>query len=285
MELRYEEKHCYRFDEASHITPNSELYKAMDIAMGRTVALKKVTVIGNNPREQELNYRKAMQEVKTMIQISELTSKIPNIYSSYYDQKENQLYIAMQWINGETLADKMCRNVPTTVFLRWMQELCQILDAMSKRHFQHKDIKPENIMFNENEDLYLIDFNISVSVPNQMEGTMFYKAPEMDFGSTTVARDKVDMFSIGVMLYQYTTGKVPMRMMDYECYDPSTGKWDLFNEPKSINPQIDEKLNRLIVKLMSYSPKDRFNNYRELSSELRNIERGIRNAGRNGKRT
>lgn len=284
MDLKFDEMHCFRFDEAMHITPNSELYKAQDIPWGRTVALKKITVEGNNPREKELNYKKALQEVKTMIQISELTAKIPNIYSSYYDEKAGRFYIIMQWINGETLADKMKRNIPLTVFLRWMQELCQILEVMSKRNFQHKDIKPENIMFNENDDLYLIDFNISVSVPNQIEGTLMYKAPEMDFGSTTVARDKSDMFSVGVMLYQQATGKVPMRMMDYECFDPSSGKWSIFQEPIAVNPDIDETLNKLIVKLMSYNPDDRFRNYAALLSELRRVERNIKNAGRTDKR-
>lgn len=284
MDLRFEEKHCYRYDEAAHITPNSELYKALDLSLGRTVALKKITVQGNTPREREMNCKKAMQEVKTMIQISELTAKIPNIYSAYYDEKANQFYIVMQWISGETLADKMQRNIPLPVYLGWMQELCRILDSMSKRNFQHKDIKPENIMFNENDDLYLIDFNISVSVPNQMEGTMFYKAPEMDFGSATAARDRADMFSIGVMLYQQATGKLPMRMMDYECFDPSRGKWDLFNEPRAVDPNINGSLNRAIVRLMAYSPKDRFRSYTELSGELRRIEREIRNAGRSDKR-
>lgn len=284
MDLIFDERHCFRFDEAAHITPNSELYKALDLSLGRTVALKKITVQGNDPREKDLNYKKAMQEVKTMIQISELTAKVPNIYSSYYDKKTDQLYIIMQWISGETLAEKMQRNISLPLYLKWMQELCQILNSMSKRHFQHKDIKPENIMFNENGDLYLIDFNISVSVPNQIEGTMFYKAPEMDFGSSTVARDKSDMFSIGVMIYQQVTGKIPMRMMDYECFDPSGGKWDMFNEPKAINPSVDERLNKLIVRLMSYDPDDRFRNYAELSNELRSVERSIRNAGKSGQR-
>jgi len=284
MELKFDETHCFRFDEAIHITSNSELYKAQDIPLGRTVALKKVTVKGNNPREKALNYKKALQEVKTMIQISELTAKIPNIYSSHYDEKTGQLYIIMQWINGETLADKMRRSVPLVIFLKWMQELCQILEVMSKRNFQHKDIKPENIMFNGNDDLYLIDFNISVSVPNQMEGTVLYKAPEMDFGSTTVARDKSDMFSVGVMLYQQATGKIPVRMMDYECFDPSSGKWDMFYEPIAVNPDIDESLNQLIVKLMSYNPDDRFRSYVALLSELRRVERNIKNAGRTDKR-
>lgn len=285
MELKFDETHCYRFDEAVCVTPNSELFKAQDLSFGRNVALKSVTIKGNNPQEQKANYKRAMQEVKTMIQISELTSKIPNIYTAYFDEKNSRLFIVMQWINGETLADKMQHNVPPVVFLGWMQELCRILDVMSKRNFYHKDIKPENIMFNENGDLYLIDFNLSVSAPNQTEGTMFYKAPEMDWGSITAARDKVDMFSIGVMLYQYSTGHLPRKTMDYGCYyNAYEEKWDFFKQPKDVRPNVDDGINQLTVKLMSYHPKDRYRNYAELANELRRTERSLKNAGKPTKR-
>ena len=273
MDLKFTENHCYRYDEASHVTPNSELYKALDLTLNRTVAIKKVIIQGNTPREQKENLKRAQQEVKTMVQIGELTAKIPNIYGTYYEEKENAFFIVMQWISGETLADKMKRNVSLSMFLRWMQELSQILEVMSKKNFQHKDIKPENIMFNQNNDLYLIDFNISVSVPNQMEGTMYYKAPEMDFGSTTTARDKADMFSIGVMMYQYVAGRVPARMMDYDCYDPSSGKWDFFKEVKAEKPNTSANLNKTINKLMAYSPKDRYRNYQELINDLKKLSR------------
>ena len=277
MDLKYTQNHCYRYDEASHVTPNSELYKALDIALGRTVALKKVMIQGNTPREKQENLKRAQQEVKTMVQIGELTAKIPNIYGTFYDEKENALFIVMQWISGETLADKMKRGTSLSLVLRWMQELCQILDVMSKKNFQHKDIKPENIMFNQNNDLYLIDFNISVSVPNQMEGTMYYKAPEMDFGSTTVARDKADMFSVGVMMYQFVTGRVPMRMVDYDCYDPTSGKWDFFKEAIAEKPDMNVNLNRMITRLMAYSPKDRYRNYSELINDIKKLIRETKN--------
>lgn len=280
MELRFDEKHCYRFDAAVHVTPNSELYKAMDVSMGRNVALKKIVISGNNSYELRENYKRAIQEVRTMVQISELSAKVPNIFSTYFEERTHELYIVMQWISGETLSEKMKRNVQPIVFLRWLQELCKILDAMSQKHFRHKDIKPDNIMFNENDDLYLIDFNISVSVPNQMEGTMFYKAPEMDFGSTTVSRERVDMFSIGVMMYEYFADKVPVRMVDYECYTPQSGKWDLYVEAKQVNPQIDRKCNEVIKRLMSYHPDDRYRTYAELINDLKEIERNMKNAGR-----
>ncbi len=273
MDLKFTENHCYRYDEASHVTPNSELYKALDLTLNRTVALKKVIIQGNTPRERKENLKRAQQEVKTMVQIGELTAKIPNIYGTYYEEKENALFIVMQWINGETLADKIKRSTSLSMFLRWMQELCQILDVMAKKNFQHKDIKPENIMFNQNNDLYLIDFNISVSVPNQMEGTLYYKAPEMDYGSITTARDKADMFSIGVMMYQFVTGRIPARMMDYDCYDPAAGKWDFFKEVIAEKPDTSANMNKTINKLMAYSPKDRYRNYSELINDLKKVIR------------
>ncbi len=280
MELRFDEHHIYRFEDASHTTLNSEVYKAMDLSLSRYVALKKVIIQGDNNRIRQENYKRALQEVKTMVQIADMTAKVPNIYTYYYDEKQNVLYIVMQWISGETLAEKMTKHVPDTTFLMWMQELGRILEVMGKRNFQHKDIKPDNIMFNSENDLYLIDFNISVSVPNQIEGTPFYKPPEMDFGSTTADRSKSDMFSIGVMLYQQITGYLPQRMVDYDCFNPAAGKWDYFKQPKEVNPNINKGLNDLVVKLMQYSPKDRFKSYSEMVNSMKQVERSIRNEGR-----
>lgn len=284
MDLKFAENHHYRYDEAVHITPNSELYKAQDISLKRNVALKKAKITGNTPPDIEKNCERAMQEVTTMIQISELTARIPAIYTAHCNKNKGEVFIVMQWIGEETLADKMKQGVSPIVFLRWMQELSLILDSMAVKHFQHKDIKPENIMFNRNNELYLIDFNISVSAPNRREGTMFYKAPEMDFDSTTSNRDKVDMFSIGVMLYQYFTGKLPCRGIDYDYYNASDRKWDLFTEPIKIKPDMDSGLNRIIVKLMSYDPKDRYSSYKKLISDLKGAERSFRDAGRYNKR-
>ena len=280
MELKFDEHHCYRYDDAANITPNSEIYKAMDLSLGRTVALKKVHIIGNNKAEKNQNLKKALSEVKTMVQISEITSKIPNIYSYYYDDAKGELYIVMQWICGETLADKMKHQIPVTVFLRWMEQLAGILKAMSTKNFQHKDIKPENIMFNGNNELYLIDFNISVSAPNQFEGTPFYKAPEMDFGSMTAARDKVDMFAMGVILYQYVTKVVPQRMVNYDYYGTAGNRWDVFKQPIEIETTLNRGLNNLIVKLMEYDPGLRYQSYSKLITALKTVERSVRNEGK-----
>lgn len=275
MELRFDETHIYRYDKPVHETANSTFYKAMDVALKRTVGLKKIKITGNTPAECQNAYNRSMQEVSAMLQIAEYTARIPNIYSTYFDKKNNELYIVMQWISGESLAKKMEKKVPDKQFLIWIRELCGVLGVMEQKRFYHKDIKPENIMFNVNNELYLIDFNLTVSAPSQLEGTIDYKAPEMDFNSSTMARDKADMFSIGVMLYRQFTGKVPKRMIDYEIYDVSAGKWDIFTPAKAINPQLDSKLDAIITKLMSYSTKDRYRNYTELSNDILAVIRNM----------
>lgn len=281
-ELIFCEEHRYRYDEAAHVTPNSELYKAQDLTLNRTVALKKVKISGTGKRELEANYRRALQEVKTMVLISESTVKIPNIFCTWHDKSKEELFIVMQWISGETLAKKMERSLSPALFIRWMHELCRILQVMEKHHFVHKDIKPENIMFDDQDNLYLIDFNISVSVPNQTEGTLFYKAPEMEEGSRTASRDKVDMFALGVMLYQQFTRTIPQRMIDYDIYDPEGERWDLFTEPAALAADLSPGLNRMIIKLMSYDPRDRYRSYGELMRELRMIEKELGNGRRRG---
>lgn len=182
----------------------------------------------------------------------------------------------MQWIGGETLTKKMERSLSPALFIRWMIELCQILDIMARHGFVHKDIKPDNIMFDGNGDLYLIDFNISVSTPNQREGTLHYKAPEMEEGSKNVSREKVDMFAIGVMMYQQFAKKLPQRMVDYEIYRSDGERWDEFLEPAAAAPGISRKLNQTITKLMAYDPRDRYRTYGELIGDLKMIEREFR---------
>lgn len=276
MRLQFEQHHIYQYSEAAHQTANSEIYVAQDLTYNRNVVLKKVMVTGETPGQKAICYERIISEVKAMIAISELTTKIPTIYTTHYDRKESVVYIVMQWINGETLAQKLNRTVTDKQFLQWMKELCVILEAMEKKHFSHKDIKPDNIVFNKKGELYLIDFNLTISTPNQIEGTLHYKAPEMDSGSLDMGRAKVDMFSIGVMMYEKFTGTLPIKSRDYNINDSESKKWDFYREPKLYNKDINEEINRMIMKLMAYNSKDRYSSYKELIREIDKVERKIK---------
>ncbi len=85
-------------------------------------------------------------------------------------------------------------------------------------------------------------------------------------------------------MYQYITGRVPARMIDYDCYDPAVGKWDFYNSVKMEKPEVPDSFNNMITKLMSYSPDDRYRNYKELINCIRNVEREIKNGRGNNRR-
>ncbi|MFY9285926.1 MAG: serine/threonine protein kinase [Tissierellaceae bacterium] len=281
MDIRFSKDHHYRLiDESKIETDLSVIYKGQDLELSRTVCVKSIQLDCQNPNQVKPKLNRAMLEVKTMVRVGEKTSRVPRIYSTYFDETSLTLYIIMQWIDGTSLEKKM--NVPELMFIRWMIDLCDILAIMERERLYHKDIKPSNIMINRRNELYLIDFNISVSKPNMIEGTVNYKPPEMDMNSKYVGREKVDIFSIGVMLYEYYAKEVPKRGFDY-AKNSRRGKlaWDVFKEPISKNLQTPREVNNIVIKCMKMDPRERYRNISELKRDLIQAERSIKKHARN----
>lgn len=279
MDLVIDRAKRYRLiEETKIVTGCGALYQAMDLDLKRTVAVKCVNILGQTPAERKSNYQKAYSEVQAMVLMGTEDINIPRIFDAYYDEKSSILYIVMEWINGQTLSENM--KCPERQFLQWMIDLCEILERMERRKLAHKDIKPDNIMITDRRNLYLIDFNISIGVSNLMEGSQDYKAPEMAGRVKYMGREKVDMFAIGVMLYEYYAGKVPVWPMDY-AKNSRRGPdvWDLFIEPREKNPDISETVNAAIVKAMRMDPRQRYGRISELKNDLRKAVREF-----NGKR-
>lgn len=265
-------KHRYQWIEETRIeTASGGVCQALDENLGRTVLIKYVQIDSENKKQAML---KASSEVKAIIIASEEVPFVPKIFETFYDSKKSVYYIVMEYIRGNTLT-KMIGNLNAKAFLKYMASLCGILKVLDKKKLYHKDIKPDNIMINDRNELYLIDFNISLSLPNLVEGTRHYKAPEMGKGSQYSGREKADMFSIGVMMYEYFTGVVP-KIPEHYGRRRSLGpyQWDLFVEPITLNEQMDSDVNDIIVKCMKLNPKERYRNYGELQSALNKVQRG-----------
>ena len=203
-----------------------------------------------------------------MVKVGDLTLRTPRIYATWFDEKNGEFFIVMEWLEGEPLSkiDKFCGKKQ---FLHWMADLCQILEQMSQEQIYHKDIKPANIMLIEKSRLYLIDFGISLSLPNSVEGTNFYKAPEMDPGGLTKKRDKVDMFSIGVMLYERFTGELPKRGEHYGSNLFNRQAWSTFQRASNIAPDVPPDVDEIIFRCMKRDPKQRYATMAQLRDALR----------------
>lgn len=269
MDLTIKSERTYRLLEDSKIeTGSGALYKAQDLSLGRTVAVKQVRIQGNNRFEKQQNVQKALSEVQALVAIKDTDVRVPTVFDTHYDESAGELFIVMEWINGVPLTDKM--NVPAPQFLRWMVDLCFILERMERKRLYHKDIKPANVMISRAGQLYLIDFNITIAAANLVEGTLHYKAPEMSPGSIYSGRDKADMFAIGVMLYEYFTGAVPVRTVDYaRNRQRGPQEWDQFVQPKEKNPSMPESVNAIVMKCMKLNPNERYGSISQLKQALK----------------
>ena len=151
MDLVFDDTHEYfLMDDYTINTGNSVIYRANDKKLNRDVAIKRISVTN------ELALKQAKHEIQVLSKFS--NGEVPYIYD-YHVQDEN-LYIIMQWIQGDSLEKKLKRKqVSLKEMTGWMMELCDTLDELAKHHIYHKDIKPSNLMI-FNGRLVLIDFNI-----------------------------------------------------------------------------------------------------------------------------
>lgn len=174
----------------------------------------------------------------------------------------------MQWIAGATLREKINRNKDIQRSVKWIMDLCGILYYMHRNRYQHRDLKPENIQITPTNEVYLLDFNITLKTPNKHSGTPAYAAPEMLPDYAIVGNDQVDIFSIGKLLYELLAGVRPMHQEHYYGTDSHSKEWSRFVEPKEINPQITDSLNEVIIKCMKLNPTDRYLNAQDLKNAL-----------------
>ena len=278
MDIQFKDGHKYRINTDESIKAlHSSFYKARDLTLGRNVGLKVIDFNKICEKKDKSNTLKlCLNEVRAMVAVSDMTPYVPCIFDNYYDEKNNIFYIAMQIINGDSLDKKM--NVTPVQFLQWMINLCDILILMDKHHLHHKDIKPDNIIIDNRNQLYLIDFNISIMPPNLYTGTPHYKAPEMKRHITTDT-SKIDMFSIGVILYKFFTKTLPTEGEHYIVPRINNSEqWDDFLKPNELNKEILPLTNNIILKCMKYNPKERYYNYNELKRALIEAKKEYKNA-------
>lgn len=280
MELKFISEHTYIPVDASRRQNGvTTVYGALDKEYGREVFIKEILIEGGNVREKEKNLRQAMLEVKAMMRVEEATCFIPRIYETFFDDKTGMFYIVMQLIKGKSLREYL-RTASPLMMADWMIALCDILSALEQYHLQNKDVKPENIIITPNKLLFLIDFDISISAPKRNIGTKCYRAPEMIKRDDIheVSRNKVDIFAVGVMLYEFFTGNVPQE--DGSDYDISPfgdrREWDSFISPKEKNPDVPDTMNDIVIKCMKLRPEDRYGNAAALKRAITNAKRDMK---------
>ncbi|MBD3413669.1 MAG: protein kinase, partial [Candidatus Aminicenantes bacterium] len=196
-------------------------------------------------------------------------------------EEKGHYYITMEYVKGEDLKSFIKRAAPlsTARSLSIAKQVCEGLAEAHKLGVVHRDLKPSNIMIDKEGNVRIMDFGIARSVQSKgltgrgvMIGTPEYMSPEQ-----VEAKDVdqwSDIYSLGVVLYEMTTGKLP-----FEADTPfAVGvkqKSEAPKEPRELNPQIPDDLNRVILRCLEKDRNARYQSAEELCSELDKIEKGL----------
>src|ERR671920_289215 len=186
----------------------ADVYLAEDQELGRRVAIK---ILDDRHAADEQFVERFRREAQNAASLNH-----PNIVSIFdRGQAEDTYYIAMEFLDGRTLKELLIRNGPTPIPIA-IDYARQILSALSFAHrhgIVHRDIKPHNIVVGADGRLKVTDFGIARSGASQMTeagsivGKAQYLSPEQARGAPVDPRS--DIYSLGVVLYEMLTGKVP----------------------------------------------------------------------------
>lgn len=251
------------------------VYRAYDRVDDRWVAIKILKDEFSNNSEFLRRFR---NEAKAITVLSH-----PNIVDVYDVSFGDRLqYIVMEYIDGITLK----QYIDQEGVIRWDEALhftTQILMALEHAHEKgiiHRDIKPQNVMLLQDGSIKVTDFGIArfsqsetQTMTDKAIGSVHYIAPEQARGDYIT--DKADIYSVGVMLYEMTTGRLPF-VADNAV---SVALMQLQAKPvmpRELNPNLPRGLEQITMRAMEKSPVDRFQSAGEM---LDDIDRFRRNPG------
>ncbi len=205
----------------------------------------------------------------------------PNIVSVYDVGCEDNLhYIVMEFVQGKTLKEIIRED--GALSWKWSVniaiQIASALETAHKNNIVHRDIKPHNIIITEDGIAKVTDFGIAKAVSNSTItafgttiGSVHYFSPEHARGGYTDA--KSDIYSLGVVLYEMVTGRVP-----FDADTPVSVALKHMNElpvePIKINPDIPISVNKIILKAMQKNANDRYSTATEM---LRDLNTALKN--------
>jgi len=257
------------------------VYSARDTLLERRVALK---MLRPEYKSDDEFIDKFRQEARAVARLSH-----PNVVSIYdIVVDEERIYLVMEIVEGKTLKDLIKERKKLSI-AESLEIAGQIAAALSVAHgnqIVHCDIKPHNIILNDEHEVKVTDFGIARAVSNStvrvtetVVGSAHYFSPEQAKGGEIKAYS--DIYSLGVVLYEMTTGELPFHgespisvALKHIQQQPV--------EPSKINNDIPDEVNDLIMKAIAKEPADRFQDAYEMRQQitycLKNLKSGNKKA-------
>jgi eukaryotic-like serine/threonine-protein kinase len=249
-----------------------EVYRAEDPKLKRSVALKRLPPALRNDSAYR---RRLLEEAERASNLSD--AHIAAIYDVLEEQGE--IFLVMEYVEGETLRDRLKRPITLDEFFSIATQCAEALAAAHRRGIVHCDIKPENIMLNEEGQVKILDFGVAKHLPSSdlsttldrvgtVSGTPAYMAPEVLLGRSPDGR--ADVFSLGVVFYEILTHQQPFIASSFVA----TADRVRNERPTPIrvfNREVPKDLEAVINRSMAKEPGQRYANARELLDDLSRV--------------
>jgi serine/threonine protein kinase len=245
----------YRVDALIGSGGMADVYRGVDVLLGRPVAVKTFTDRAASVRKRYLREAQAMARLNHR-----------NIVLVYDAGETNDVaFIVMELLEGTPLRDLINGPLPIEAAVRYSVELLEALSCAHAQGVVHCDVKPTNVMLLADGSIKVMDFGLSRRATDyadgvaagEIVGTVAYLPPERFLGKPVGPRS--DLYSVGVMMYEMLTGTVPFKN-DNE--DLVAIVFSHVNElplsPRALNAKIPPELERVVLKLLEKDPDKRY---------------------------
>ncbi len=255
------------------------VYQGYDPKIDRIVALKTIRkdrlAESRNVEDLVMRFQKELRATGKLVH--------PNIIVIYdTGEDEERAYIAMEYIEGDTLEDLIQKGIrfPMEKIIDIIDQICEGLEYTHRQGIVHRDLKPSNIMLVQGEKVKIADFGISKAVgaasspltqAGILLGTPSYMSPEQIDGTEINGRS--DLFSLGIILYQLLTGEkpfvgdsIPTLLYNIVNKDPTP--------PSQIDSSIPPLFDDVITKALAKNPDKRYRRAKDFVEDLKRAHQG-----------
>jgi serine/threonine-protein kinase len=232
------------------------VYQGID-QHGRIYAIKEMRDHFTDPKERIEAMHRFDAEAEILQRLSH--PRVPRVYSHFTD--EGRHYLTMDFVSGDDLEHIAERRgaIPEPEVLEWAAQICDVLDHLHSEGLVYRDVKPSNIMLDQNGDIKLVDFGIAkILKPSNRGGTQIgtpgYAPPEQYQGLATPASD---IYALGATLHHLITGR-----------DPTDEPPFSFPPPHTLNSAISQRTSDALMRALQMKPEDRYDTVRAFRDAL-----------------